>query len=217
MPVPSIPRRGGRCRLFYHPPLRIHSTTGTHLPRDPGSTNVPVGVPAAHAPAGRGLRAPPFRGTAAPASWTSPASFDRGQVFCFIGNCHCRLELPWFKFWTLRRVLVPVSGRFSQSWPRWPRSSTGRQRLDAPPPAPRPLAIETALRATRGPRIKPCYLSRRETATASRASSPPYAGQSTGAGHPALFVVDAIASLADEPFTMDDWPSTRRSPRPRRA
>ena len=79
-----------------------------------------------------------------------------------------------------------------------------------------PAAIEVALRADTGQKIKAFLAVHNENATGIVSEMALIRQAIDAAGHPALFVVVAISSLAIEPVAMDNWgASTARSP-PRR-
>lgn len=175
----------------------------------PGPTNVPDRVLRAMHRAAEDFAAPPFSETARACLQDLATVFrTRGRVFCFIGNGHAAWEVPLVNLLEPGdTVLVPVSGRFSQSWAEM-AECLGLEtiRLDLPRDLPLgPGTIEAALRADKGGKIKALLAVQTETATGITSDMVAIRQAIDAAGHPALFVVDAIASLAAEPFAMDEW------------
>ena len=175
----------------------------------PGPTNVPDRVLRAMHRAAEDFAAPPFSDTARACLLDLARVFaTSGRVFCFIGNGHAAWEVPLVNLVEPGdAVLVPVSGRFSQSWAEM-AECLGLETIRLEQPRDRPLdpaAIETALRADRGQKIKAVLAVQTETATGITSDMVAIRRAIDAVGHPALFVVDAIASLAAEPFAMDEW------------
>lgn len=175
----------------------------------PGPTNVPDRVLRAMHRASEDFAAPLF-GATTKACLEDLARVFRtsGRVFCFIGNGHAAWEVPLVNLVEPGdAVLVPVSGRFSQSWAEMAEClGLSTIRLDQPRDRPLdPAAIETALRADKGQKIKALLAVQTETATGVTSDMVAIRKAIDAVGHPALFVVDAIASLAAEPFAMDEW------------
>ena len=175
----------------------------------PGPTNVPDRVLRAMHRAAEDFAAPPFSETARSCLMGLARVFrTAGRAFCFIGNGHAAWEVPLVNLVEPgEAVLVPVSGRFSQSWAEM-AECLGLEtiRLELPRDLPLdPAAIEAALRADTGRLIKAVLTVQTETATGITSDMVAIRRAIDAAGHPALFVVDAIASLAAEPFAMDEW------------
>ncbi len=175
----------------------------------PGPTNVPDRVLRAMHRAAEDFAAPPFSETVRSCLADLARVFrTQGRVFSFIGNGHAAWEVPLVNLVEPgEAVLLPVTGRFSQSWAEMAEQlGLATRRLELPRDRPvDPAAIEAALRADRGPRIKAVLAVQTETATGITSDMAAIRRAIDAAGHPALFVVDAIASLAAEPFAMDDW------------
>jgi len=131
-----------------------------------------------------------------------------GTCFTFISNGHGAWEVPLVNlFEPGARVLVPLAGRFSQSWSEMARR-LGLDVLTTPPDLTRaiePAAIEEVLRADKAHRIVAVLCVHTETASGCRTDLPAVRAALDSAGHPALLIVDAIASLAIEGFEMDGW------------
>jgi alanine-glyoxylate transaminase/serine-glyoxylate transaminase/serine-pyruvate transaminase len=68
-----------------------------------------------------------------------------------------------------------------------------------------PAALEARLRADRAGRIKAVLVVQVDTASSGVNDIPAIREAMDAAGHDALLMVDAIASLATMPFEMDDW------------
>ena len=175
----------------------------------PGPTNVPDRVLRAMHRAAEDFAAPPFSETARSCLSDLARVFKTsGQVFCFIGNGHAVWEVPLVNLVERgEAVLLPVSGRFSQSWAEMAEClELETVRLELPRDQPLdPAAIEAALRADKKRKIKAVLVVQTETATGITSDMVAIRRAIDAAGHPALFVVDAIASLAAEPFAMDEW------------
>ena len=175
----------------------------------PGPTNVPDRVLRAMHRAAEDFAAPAFSDVARSCLSDLARVFEtEGQVFCFIGNGHAAWEASLVNLLDPGdAVLLPVSGRFSQHWAemagkldldaRWLEMDR-RLPLD-------PAVVEAALRADTERRIKAVMVVQTETATGVTSDMMAIRRAIDAARHPALLVVDAIASLAAEPFAMDDW------------
>lgn len=175
----------------------------------PGPTNVPDRVLRAMHRAAEDFAAPPFSAVARSCLDDLGRVFrTAGEVFCFIGNGHAAWEVPLVNLLEPGdRVLAPITGRFSQSWAEMAEKlGLVTERLDLPRDRPvDPAAIEAALAADKGQRIKAVLAVHNENATGIVSDMAAIRGAIDAAGHPALFMVDAISSLAIEPFAMDDW------------
>lgn len=175
----------------------------------PGPTNVPDRVLRAMHRAAEDFAAPAFSDVARSCLLDLAKVFKTdGQVFCFIGNGHAAWEVPLVNLVDPdQAVLLPVSGRFSQSWAEMAEQldlETRRLVMERRLPLD-PAAIEAALRADTERRIKAVMVVQTETATGITSDIPAIRKAIDAAGHPALLVVDAIASLAAEPFAMGEW------------
>jgi len=105
------------------------------------------------------------------------------------------------------KALALESGLFATAWADLARA-LGID-VETLPGDPRravdPAALEERLRADRDHRIKAILVVQVDTASSVVNDIPAIRATIDAAGHPALFLVDAIASLATMPFTMDDW------------
>lgn len=104
-------------------------------------------------------------------------------------------------------VLIPETGVFSESW-RSMADAIGFQCRTVPSDWRRaidPNGIEEALRADTERKIKAVLFVHVETATGVKSDVAAARAAIDAAGHPALFCVDTIASLATTDFPMDKW------------
>jgi len=130
------------------------------------------------------------------------------QPFIVIGNGHSAWQMVVCN--TLSRgdtVLALESGRFAISWGE--QAAVSGVKLDVLPgvvdcPVD-PAALEARLREDRDHQIKAVMVVQTDTATSVRNDIPALRAAIDAAGHPALFMVDCIASLGCEPYRMDDW------------
>ncbi len=132
----------------------------------------------------------------------------QGRTYIYIANGHGAWEAALTN--TLNRgdkILVLQSGQFATSWGMM-ASVLGievevlpgdwRRAVDA-------AALEARLRADSGHEIKAVLVVQIDTASSVVNDIPALRRAMEAAGHPALYMVDAIASLATMPFEMDDW------------
>lgn len=105
------------------------------------------------------------------------------------------------------RVLVLASGRFAIGWGEMARfmgaeveilEGSWRAAID-------PAAVEARLRLDTGHAIKAIIMVQIDTASGVANDVPAIRRAIDAAGHPALFMVDGVASLACMPFAMDEW------------
>ncbi|MDH3231166.1 MAG: aminotransferase class V-fold PLP-dependent enzyme [Alphaproteobacteria bacterium] len=131
-----------------------------------------------------------------------------GPVYIYIGNGHGAWEAALAN--VLSRgdtVLVLESGRFAAGWGQMAammgagvETLSGDQRR-----AVDPAALEARLRADTDARIKAILVVQVDTASGVVNDIPALRRAIDAAGHGALLMVDAIASLATMEFEMDDW------------
>ena len=132
----------------------------------------------------------------------------QGRTYIYIANGHGAWEAALTN--TLNRgdkILVLQSGQFATSWGMM-ASVLGlevevlpgdwRRAVDA-------AALEARLRADSGHEIKAVLVVQIDTASSVVNDIPALRRAIEAAGHPALYMVDAIASLATMPFEMDEW------------
>lgn len=184
--------------------------SGREFLQTPGPTNVPDRVlNAMHRPA-MDISCPAFLDLAAGCFRDIKPVFgtEQGQVFIYTGNGHGAWEAVLVN--TLSpgdRILMPETGRFSRSWGEMAESLG--YAVDYLPTDWRtgikPDAVEAALRADTGHAIKAVLAVQVETATGVQSDMPAIRRAIDAAGHPALFFVDAIASLMTTPLPLDAW------------
>ena len=130
------------------------------------------------------------------------------EMFIYAANGHGAWEAALVN--TLSpgdKFLVPHTGNFSASWQRMAEShqlvpieipNDWRNAVD-------PAAVEEMLKADKGHEIKAVLLVHTDTATSITSDVAAVRQAIDAAGHPALFMVDTIASLLTTDFRMDDW------------
>jgi len=132
----------------------------------------------------------------------------QGRTYIYIGNGHGAWEAALAN--VLSRgdtVLVLESGRFAVGWGQMAEAMgarvetlSGEQRR-----AVDPAAVEVRLREDKEGRIKAILVVQVDTASGVANDIPALRRAIDAAGHEALLMVDAIASLATMPFEMDAW------------
>lgn len=182
---------------------------GRHFLQLPGPTSVPERVLRAMHRAGNDFAEPGF------AALTRSCLHDlgrvfgtEGEVFAFSANGHGAWELALVNFLEPGdTVLVPGTGQFSRSWAEMARR-LGFSVIELPADWRRAAdvaAVKRALAEDREHRIKAVLVVHTETAAGTRSDLAAIRGALDRTAHPALFFADAIASLAVEPFAMDEW------------
>lgn len=131
-----------------------------------------------------------------------------GEAFIAISNGHGAWEMALTN--TLSRgdrVLVLESGRFAAGWGQM--GATAGLELETLPGDERkpvdPNAVEAALKADSQHRVKAVLVVQVDTATSVRNDIAAIRAAIDAASHPALLMVDCIASLGCERFEMDAW------------
>jgi alanine-glyoxylate transaminase/serine-glyoxylate transaminase/serine-pyruvate transaminase len=131
-----------------------------------------------------------------------------GSVFIYAANGHGGWEAALANVCVPGdTVLVPEIGHFSHSWAEHARA-LGLETEVVPGDwrqAVAPERIEEHLRRDRERRIKAVLAVQVDTGTGVASDIPAIRAAIDAAGHPALLVVDTIASLAAMPFDMDAW------------
>ena len=132
----------------------------------------------------------------------------KGRTYIYIANGHGAWEAALSN--TLTRgdkILVLESGQFATAWGEMAKMLglevevlPGDWRL-----AVDPAALEARLRDDAARDIKAVLVVQIDTASSVVNDIPALRNAIEAAGHPALYMVDAIASLATMPFEMDDW------------
>ena len=131
-----------------------------------------------------------------------------GRVYIYAANGHGAWEAALVNVLSKGdTVLVLESGLFAAVWGDMARvlgleveilPGNSRRAVD-------PAALETYLRADRTGRIKAVLVVQVDTASSAVNDIPAIRQAMDAAGHDALLMVDAIASLATMPFDMDAW------------
>jgi len=130
------------------------------------------------------------------------------EMFIYAANGHGAWETALVN--TLSpgdRILVPHTGNFSAAWQRMAESH-GLVAVEVPNDWQHAIeadAVEEVLRADQAHEIKAVLLVHTDTATSITADVPAVRRAIDAAGHPALLMVDTIASLLTVDFRMDDW------------
>jgi len=131
-----------------------------------------------------------------------------GHAFITVSNGHGAWEMAITN--TLSRgdkVLVAESGRFARGWGDMAAvSGVDIEVVEAPArSAVDPAMVEARLRADRGHELAAVLVVQVDTASSVRNDIAAIRGAIDAAGHPALLMVDCIASLGCERFEMDEW------------
>jgi alanine-glyoxylate transaminase/serine-glyoxylate transaminase/serine-pyruvate transaminase len=103
-------------------------------------------------------------------------------------------------------ALIPATGHFSEQW-ALQIEATGRRAIRTPYRAGYPIdpsTVEEALRADAKREIVAVFLVHTDTASGITHDIAAMRSAIDAAGHPALLVVDVVASLAAAPFAMDE-------------
>ncbi|HUF87330.1 MAG TPA: aminotransferase class V-fold PLP-dependent enzyme [Thermohalobaculum sp.] len=131
-----------------------------------------------------------------------------GPAFVAIANGHGAWEMALTNTLSRgERVLVLESGRFAVGWGEMARTlGLEVETLNAAPRrAVDPAAVEERLRADRAHSIKAILVVQIDTASSVWNDIAALRRAIDAAGHPALLMVDCIASLGCVPFEMDAW------------
>jgi alanine-glyoxylate transaminase/serine-glyoxylate transaminase/serine-pyruvate transaminase len=131
-----------------------------------------------------------------------------GRIYVYIANGHGAWEAAVTNVLSRGdKVLVLESGRFAIGWGN-AASGLGADVEVLPGDwsrAVRPEEVEARLRADKDRRIKAVLVAHVDTASGVINDIPAIRNAIDAAGHDALFMVDAVASLACVPFDMDGW------------
>ncbi len=133
---------------------------------------------------------------------------ESGEVFTYISNGHGAWEAGIVNILSPGdKVLIPGSGHFSTSWTKMTEcfgvevantDTDWRAAIDVE-------KMEAALKSDKGGRIKAVMAVHTDTATSATSDVKAIREAIDRVGHPALLVVDAVASLAVTPLPMEDW------------
>lgn len=131
-----------------------------------------------------------------------------GSVYIYAANGHGAWEAALANLFVPGdRILLPDTGRFSRSWKELAEAG-GIIVQDVPTDLRHPVepaAIEAALRQDRAHAIAAVCLVQVETSTGMLHDVQAVRRAIDRAGHPALLVVDSVASFACVPLPMDEW------------
>ena len=135
-------------------------------------------------------------------------ALSTSHVAIYIANGHGAWEASLANIFSRGdKALGLITGRFGDIWAR-SAAAMGVQveRLEfGIKSSVDPDRVEAALRADAGHEIKAVLLTHVDTASSLRNDIAAVRAAITAAGHPALLMVDAIASLGCDEFRMDDW------------
>lgn len=133
---------------------------------------------------------------------------DAGSTYAYIANGHAGWEAVTTNVLSRGdKVLVLASGRFALVW----GEQAGMLGVDAEVlagswrEAVDPAAVEARLRADVGHAIRAIMVVQIDTASGVVNDVPAIRAAIDAAGHPALLMVDGIASIGCMPFEMDAW------------
>jgi alanine-glyoxylate transaminase/serine-glyoxylate transaminase/serine-pyruvate transaminase len=132
----------------------------------------------------------------------------KGRTYIYIANGHGAWEATLSNVLSRGdKILVLESGRFAVGWGEAARAmGVEVERLKGNwNRAIRPAEVEARLREDSGHRIKAVLAVQVDTASGAINDIPGIGQAIKAVGHPALFMVDAVASLGCMPFEMDTW------------
>jgi alanine-glyoxylate transaminase/serine-glyoxylate transaminase/serine-pyruvate transaminase len=131
---------------------------------------------------------------------------ERAEVFFYAANGHGGWEAVIANLVAAgTSILIPGTGHFSDGWAEQV-AAFGGEALRTPYVEGLPIdpaAVEAALRADGAHRIAAVFVVHTDTASGTTSDLAALRRAIDAAGHPALFVVDVVASLAAAPFAMD--------------
>jgi alanine-glyoxylate transaminase/serine-glyoxylate transaminase/serine-pyruvate transaminase len=131
---------------------------------------------------------------------------EAAEVFFYACNGHGAWEAAIVNFVSPdAAALVPGTGHFSESW-AVQTEALGRKVIRTPWVEGLPIdpaVVAAALRGDSGHEIAAIFLVHTDTSSGITSDLAALRAAVDATGHPALFVVDVVASLAAEPFAMD--------------
>ncbi len=133
---------------------------------------------------------------------------NSGDVVIYIGNGHAAWEASLVNILSRGdKVLALVTGRFGRGWVSIAEGlGIDVEVLDfGAEQSADPAQVEAALKADTQLKIKAVITVQTDTATSVTNDIPAIRRMMTATDHPALLMVDCIASFACEPFDMDGW------------
>ena len=174
----------------------------------PGPTNVPLAIQRAMLRPAEDFTGAEFTAMARGAiDALQPIFGTSGEVFCYVSNGHGVWEAVLVNLIGPDEiVLIPETGRFSESWREMAEDlGIKTQKIAGDWQSPiDPSKLEEALKNDTDHRIKAVLATHIETSTGVASDLPALRKAMDDAAHPALLVVDAVASLAVSPIEMDD-------------
>ena len=130
----------------------------------------------------------------------------QGEIFMYASNGHGAWEVVIENLLPMgASVLIPGTGHFSDSW-ALQTTALGRHAVRTPWREGQPIdpqELEAVLRDDREHRIVAVFAVHTDTASSVTSDLDAMRRAIDAAGHPALFVVDAVASLGAAPLAMD--------------
>lgn len=182
---------------------------GRNFLMTPGPTNVPERVIQAMSRNAVDLGEPGYVAlTRRTIDDLKPIFRTAGSVYCYIANGHGAWEAALANLIAPgERILVPSTGHFGDNWARMATALGADVDLIANDwrSAVDPDVVESRLRADGEGRIKAVLVVHTDTATGVSNDIPAVRAAIDAAGHPALLMVDAVASLGTVDFRMDEW------------
>lgn len=181
---------------------------GTRFLHSPGPTHLPDAVLAAMARQPMDLADPRVADTiaACDAGLKRLLQAEAGEVFFYAANGHGAWEVAIQNLLAPGALaLIPGTGHFSDSW-ALQCQGLGREVVRTPWVEGRaidPGAVEAALRADRERRIAAVFMVHTDTASGVTSDIAAVRAAIDAADHPALLVVDAVATLGALPIAMD--------------
>jgi alanine-glyoxylate transaminase / serine-glyoxylate transaminase / serine-pyruvate transaminase len=132
---------------------------------------------------------------------------EKSEVFMFAANGHGAWESTIENLLAPgAAVLIPGTGHFSEQW-SLQAEGLGRKVIRTPWVEGYPIdpnVVEAALRADTRHEIAALFAVHTDTASSITSDVKALRAALTASGHPALFVVDVVASLGAAPFAMDE-------------
>lgn len=182
---------------------------GRHFLMTPGPTNVPERVLQAMNRQAIDIGGDEFSGIARSClDDLKPIFRTQSQVFIYAANGHgaweaaiCNVFSPGDK------VLIPISGNFAEGWGRM-AESFGVEVEFLPGDwrhAANPAQVEARLAEDKNHEIKAVLAVQTDTASSVTSDIAALRRAIDAANHPALYLVDAIASMGTVDLRMDDW------------
>ncbi len=182
---------------------------GRTLMAIPGPSVIPDRVLAAmHRPAPNIYEGPLIDMTAGIITDLKKVAGTQSEAVIYLGNGHAAWEAAISN--TLSRgdhVLIIATGRFADGWAEMATAMGVKvQLLDFGTAADAdPDIVEHALRQDSNHRLKAVMLVHTDTASSVKNDIPAIRRALDAAGHPALLMVDCIASFACDEYHMDEW------------